>query len=383
MDPTSKDLTEAHTRPAVVLLGATGRAGRVATRLLLQQTDARIILGSRSGEKATQLAKALAGDFPGDRIGAVAVDATDDASLRAALDGARLLFDCGPTALFTRKIPLACIAAGADCLDIHTSRSLAVLRPLASEAASAGRCFITQAGLHPGLPATIMRHAASLLSRCDTVAAAMLMNVREVRDPESAVELIEEMSVYRSLVWTNGAWRKPSWSHTRRFDFGPGLGPRTCYPMWSDELEDVPERVGAKNAGFYAAGFNAFADVVVTPLALMLGSIRRGLGARTLARLLVLSIHRFGRPPFAIVVAAEASGDRNGIPHTARVLLRSDDDDGYRLTTAPAVACVRQFLEGAIARPGVHLMGHLVDPTRMAMDMTRMGIRVEVTPCAP
>lgn len=349
MDPTSKCAAEPRARPTIVLLGAGGRAGRVATRLLLEQTDARVVLGSRSGENA------------------------------AALVGTRLLFACGPTALFTRKIPLACIASGADCLDIHTSHSLAVLRPLAAEATRAGRCFVTQAGLHPGLPSMIMRYAASLLTRCDSLAAAMLMNIREVHDPESAVELVEEMGVYRSLVWSAGAWRKPSWSHTRRFDFGPGLGLRTCYPMWSEELDGLPERSGAKNLGFYAAGMNGIADMVVTPLAVMLGSIRCGLGARPLARLLVFSVRRFGRPPFAIVLTAEAAGERDGASHAARITLRSDNDNGYRLTAITAVACIRQLLDGTIARPGVHLMGHIVDPVRLALDMKTMGIGVEVT----
>jgi saccharopine dehydrogenase (NAD+, L-lysine-forming) len=365
-------------RPTIVLLGATGRAGRVAARLLLEQTDARVVLGSRSRDRAAVLAATLAGDFPGDRVDAVAVDADDEASLRAALEGARLLFDCGPTAMFTRRIPLACIAAGVDCLDIHPSRSLAVLRPLAHEVARAGRCFVTQAGLHPGLPATVMRHAASLLTRCDSVAAGMLLNIGAVPGPESVVELIEELGVYRSLVWRAGAWRKPSWNHTRRFDFGPGLGYRTCYPMWSDELEGLPERIGAKDAGFYVAGFNWLADTVVTPLAVLSGSIRRGLGARPLARLLAFSVRRFGRPPFAIVLTAAATGETDGTPRTASVVVRSNDDDGYRLTAVPAVACVKQLLDSAIARPGVHLMGHLVEPARLAGDMERMGIGIDV-----
>ena len=364
---------------SILLFGGAGRAGRVAARLLLEHTDARIVIGGRSHGKAAAFASGLALEFPGGRVEATAVDATDESSLRAALAGKSLLFDCGPTALFTGRVPLACIAAGVDCLDIHPGRSLAVLRPLASELARAGRCFVTQSGLHPGLPATIMRHAASLLTRCDSVTAAMLFNVGSVPGPESVVELVEEMSAYRSLIWSAGAWRKPSWSHTRRFDFGPGLGRRTCYPMWSDELEGLPERIGAKDAGFYVAGFNWLADAVVTPLAVVSGSIRRGLGARPLARLLAFSVRRFGRPPFAIVLTAEATGERDGTPRTVRVVVRSDDDDGYRLTAVPAVACVMQLLDGSIARPGVHMMGHLVEPARLAGDMRRMGIGVEVT----
>jgi hypothetical protein len=366
-------------KPTVLLLGGAGRAGSVAARLLLQHTDARVVIGSRSQGKAAAFAAELTRDFPGGRVDAIAVDAADESSLHAALKGARLLFDCGPTALFTWKIPRACIATHVDCLDIHPGRSLAVLRPLAPEVARAGRCFVTQAGLHPGLPATLLRHAASQLAHCDSVAAAMLFNVGSVPGPESVVELVEEMSAYRSLVWSDGAWRKPSWSHTRRFDFGPGFRPRTCYPMWSEELEGLPERLGVKEAGFYVAGFNWFADGVVTPLALLLGSVRRGLGAMTLARMLVFSVRRFTRPPFAIVFTAEATGAQGGAPHTARVVVRSDDDDGYRLTAAPAVACAKQLLEGSIARPGVHMMGHLVDPGHLLEDMRRMGIAIETS----
>lgn len=366
-------------RSTILLLGGTGRAGRVAARLLLEQTDARVVIGGRSRENATALAAALDREFPGGRVDAVAVDATDESSLRAALEGARLLFDCGPTALFTWKIPRACIATHVDCLDIHPGRSLAVLRPLAHEVARAGRCFVTQAGLHPGLPATLIRHATSLLTRCDSVAAGMLFNIGSVASPDSAVELIEEIGAYRSLVWRDGAWRKPSWSHNHRLDFGPGFGPRTCYPMWSDELEGLPERLGLRSAGFYVAGFNWFADWVVTPLARMLGSIRRGLGARPLARMMVFSVRRFARPPFAIVFCVEAQGESDGVPRSARVVVRSDDDDGYRLTAVPAVACAKQLLDGSVARPGVHLMGHLVDPARLVGDLRRMGIGVEAS----
>jgi hypothetical protein len=115
---------------------------------------------------------------------------------------------------------------------------------------------------------------------------------------------------------------------------------------------------------------------VVTPLAVALGAIRRGLGARPLARMLVFSVRRFARPPFAIVFAAEALGGSDGAPRRALVVVRSEDDDGYRLTAAPAVACAKQLLDGSIARPGVHRMGHLVDPARLLGDLGRMGIEV-------
>ena len=360
----------------ILLLGGAGRAGSVAARLLLEHTDARIVIGGRSRERAAALAARLDREFPGGRAEATAVDATDESSLCAALEGKRLLFDCGPTALFTERLARTALSAGVDCIDIHPSRSLAVLRPLAAEIERAGRCFVTQAGLHPGLPSTLMRYAAAQVQGCDTVAGGMLFNIGAVDEPDSAVELIEEMAAYKSLLYRDGAWRRPSWTESRRFDFGPGLGTRACYPMWGDELEGLPERLHLKEAGFYVAGFNWFVDWTVIPAALALGSLRRGLGARPLARLMAFGIRRFGRSPFAIVIALEAARGSGSARRGARVVVRSEDDDGYRLTAVAAVACLKQLLDGAITRPGLHLMGHLADPARLVEDMRRMGIGV-------
>ncbi len=361
-------------RHRILLLGGAGRAGRAAAELLLRHSEAEVVIAGRDPARAAAAADALERACPTRRASAVAVDATDGPGLRRALEGATLLFDCGPTATFGETLVRACLDAGVDGLDIHPGRSLAVLRALAPEVERAGRCFVTQAGLHPGLPATLMRHAAALAGGCRTVAGGMLFNVGSVPGPDAVVELIEILGDYRSLVWVDGAWRKPPWSLTRRVDFGPGLGPRTCYPMWSDELEGLPESLGLDEAGFYVAGFNWLADGVVTPLALALGSIRRGLGARPLARLLTFSVRHCARPPFAIVMVAEATA-RDG--RTSRVVVRSDDDDGYRLTAAPAVACALQLLDGSIVRPGVHIMGQRVEPLRLAEDLVRMGIGVE------
>lgn len=363
---------------SILLLGGYGRAGATAARFLLGETDARIVLAGRSRERAGALAARFEREFPGGRLSAAAVDAVDEKSLRGALAGIRLLFSCGPTSLFTERIVRACIAAGVDCLDIHPSRSLVVLRPLAPEIERAGRCFVTQAGLHPGLPSTLIRYAASHLARYDSVAAGMLFNVGSVPGADAIVELIEELGAYKSLVYRDGAWRKPSWTHTLRLDFGPGFGPRTCYPMWSDELEGLPERLGLREAGFYAAGFNWFVDWLVMPAAMVLGSIRRGLGARPLAGLMAFGVKRFARPPFGVVFALEARGQAAGARRMVRILVRSDGDDGYRLTAIPAVACVKQLLDGSALRPGLHMMGHLVEPARLVEDMKRMGVAVSV-----
>ncbi|MEE9162958.1 MAG: hypothetical protein V3U35_08320, partial [Candidatus Neomarinimicrobiota bacterium] len=63
-------------------------------------------------------------------------------------------------------------------------------------------------------------------------------------------------------------------------------------------------------------------------------------------------------------------------PRTIRV--RVAHEDGYVLTAAPVVACIRQYLEGRAAAPGLHFMAHIVDPALMLKDMVMMGIDVTI-----
>jgi len=48
-------------------------------------------------------------------------------------------------------------------------------------------------------------------------------------------------------------------------------------------------------------------------------------------------------------------------------------------TAIPGVACLLQYLDGSLARPGLWMMGRLADPGRLMKDMRRMGIQIRVT----
>lgn len=43
----------------------------------------------------------------------------------------------------------------------------------------------------------------------------------------------------------------------------------------------------------------------------------------------------------------------------------------------PITACVLQYLDHTIAKPGLYLMGNVVDPEKLMADLTRMGIKIE------
>jgi len=80
------------------------------------------------------------------------------------------------------------------------------------------------------------------------------------------------------------------------------------------------------------------------------------------------------RPPHRALLKVEASGEKDGRP--ARFEMAVSHGDAYELTAIPVVACLEQVLDGSARRPGLWMMGHLVDPLRLFRDMEEMGVRV-------
>ena len=80
-------------------------------------------------------------------------------------------------------------------------------------------------------------------------------------------------------------------------------------------------------------------------------------------------------PPHRISIRLSAAGLRGGLPTTARMEISGDD--GYLMTAAPVVACLRRVLDGSIRRPGLWLQGQLVDPENYFTDLAAFGLTVE------
>lgn len=362
----------------ILLLGGYGRIGSRIAPWLLRQTDASLVVAGRHREEADHLATRLNREVPGQRVTTVAADAARADSLRAAFRNVDLVLDCTSTAWHTEQIARAALAGSVDYLEYHfSSKVLPTLRPLAPEIKRSGRCFIAQAGFHPGLLAPLVRFVAPRFALYHKAAVGMVMNFTSMAYRESAAEFAEEVGACRYTLWRQGKWQKAGWRDRRKFDFGPGFGVRTCVPMEFEELRALSGRYGLRKLGGYVAGFNWFVDGLVIPLSLLLGQVKRGLGAGWLGRCWVWGMNTFARPPYGVVMRLEAEGEQDGTALSVQVVLRHPDI--FEFTAIPVVACVRQYLDGSIARPGLYLMGEAVEPARLFADMEQMGIGVEVT----
>jgi saccharopine dehydrogenase (NAD+, L-lysine-forming) len=89
------------------------------------------------------------------------------------------------------------------------------------------------------------------------------------------------------------------------------------------------------------------------------------------------AMRALAKPPHQITLVVEANGLKDG--QQTRVRASVSHPDGYEITAIPVAACLLQYLDGSARRPGVWMMGHLVDPVRLFSDMRRMGIRTTAT----
>ncbi len=371
-----------------LILGGYGNSGLALAILLLRFSDCRLVLAGRNLQRAEAAAAGLNAEFSGMRARGIRLDAADSAALKSAFTGMDMVISASSTTQYAGSVAAAALEAGSDYLDIQLSseKKLASLNALRPQILNAGRCFITDGGFHPGLPAVMIRHAAQQFDRLNSANIGSLLKVNwadlhfsEATLREFAEEITREIANPRPAIYRDKRWRKASmFSATDypRFDFGDPFGKRYCAPMFLEEMHSLPEMFPAlQETAFYVSGFNRFVDGVVFPLLMAGVKIHPKGKFSTLGKLLVWGLRRFSKPPYINILKLEARGEAAGKP--AYRELRISHEDGYLLTAAPVAACLLQYLEGAIRKPGLWLMAHLVEPGRLLEDLGRMGIAVQ------
>jgi hypothetical protein len=177
-----------------------------------------------------------------------------------------------------------------------------------------GLTFITGAGFVPGVPALMERYLAGYFDTVDTVKMGGLLKEKRT-SYGSCADLIPTL-VDSPMVFSDGSDAKSPFDRIRRT-----LG--TC---WIGRLlrgsDCVPEH----------------------------GQVR--------------------------TVRVTATGTMNGSKEQLRLTL--EHRDSYRATAIFTVPCVLGLLDGPIKQPGVHMMGHVLDPEQYMDDLWRMGMTVSL-----
>jgi saccharopine dehydrogenase-like NADP-dependent oxidoreductase len=303
----------------IVLVGASGNAGREIARLLTPglSADDEVVLTGRNKDRLAATAAQSCGPAT---VRVEIVDVEDDASVRRLVAGAGLVI---VTASVPQRIPaLARIVAeaGADWYDtlLSSRTKLGALRELEPLLRSSGLCFVTDGGFHPGLPAAMVRWAAGRIDALETavVYGGMRLDWRAETLADSTIaEMLTELTDFDMTTYVDGAWRELKWAQCPTVDFGPPIGRKSCVPMYLAEMESLPTDIPTlRRCGFFVGGFSPLMDYVALPVIMGLARVP-ALQRMTVA----LTRWSFGHlandpPPHRLSIRLEASGLRGGSP---------------------------------------------------------------------
>ena len=373
-------------KKTIMILGGYGNTGKLLARLLLSETDAHLVIAGRNVEKAERLVRELNAVFAGDRVQAVCVDASAPASLRLGLAGMDLVVVASSTTQYVRQLSAGAMEAGVDYLDIQYSpEKIGVLRSMEGEIQRAGRCFITDGGFHPGLPGLLVRYVSQYFDKLELARVGSVIKEDwkklQVGD-EAVIELVELVNDFEMLVFKAGKWKKASMlgmGDMLRMDFGGEFGMQYCAPMMLEEMRLLPDIYPTlADTGFYVGSFNWFVDWVVFPVVMLVMKLSPQAGAKPMGSWMHWGLKTFSTPPYGTILRVEAKGLKDGQPITQSAML--SHPDGYMFTAIPVAACLLQYLDGLIDRPGLWWQALVVEPNRFMRDMERMGIAIRMEP---
>jgi len=359
----------------ILVLGGYGGTGKVFCRYLLKETNVNVIVAGRRLEKAEELADKLKKESPPDRISARYADASDVESLRKAFHNIDFVLVAATTTKWAKQIAETALEASIDYLDIYFQQDVyPVLETMNQRIKQAGRCFITQAGFHPGLPAVYVRKGARYFDRYDKAIIAFAMNAR-IEESESVLEIVDSIADYKPEFYQNGKWKIGTYKDAIKIDYGNRFGVRSSMPLDMVEIKPLPEMFSLRETGVFTTGFNWFTDYVLFPLMMLSHKVKKGSFRHFWAKLLIFGINRFSSAKEGVVFLLQAEGEKDG--KHRRIEILSEHDSGYDFTVIPVIACLKQYFDWSIRKPGLWMMGHIVDPDRLFGDMEEMDVKIQ------
>jgi len=302
------------------------------------------------------------------------VDASDVDSLRKAFQDIDFVLVAVTTTKWAKQIAEKALETNIDYLDIYFQQDIyPVLETMKRQIKQAGRCFISQAGFHPGLPAAYVRKGAQYLDKYDKAIIAFSMNAR-IEKAESVYELVDVIADYKPEFYQNGKWKIGTYKDAVKVDYGERFGVRSSMPLDMVEIKAIPEMFDLQETGVFTTGFNWFIDYLLSPFMILSQKIKKGSLRQFWAKMFIFGINKFSSVEEGVTFLLQAEGEKDGKRRDVEII--SEHNSAYDLTVIPVIACLKQYLDDYVRKPGLWMMGHLVEPDRLFEDMEH-GVRIE------
>lgn len=363
----------------IAILGAAGHAGSALAQHLAPLLDAHaeLLLVGRRPAQLNALCEQINRQAERTLAHVALGDLHDSRRMRQLLADSQLVIVTAALGDHTATLAATVLDIGADWFDIMLSstRKWQALAALAPQMERQGRCFITDGGFHPGLPAAMVRWAArhmDSLHQAEIYAALHIDWQAATLSDSTLHDALEEFTAFDMRVWTQGAYRRLTFRDLPSVTFPAPIGRRTCTPMPLGEMQALIQSMPSlERANFYIAGFTPFCDWVLLPIIMLLARVRaRTLASAALRRM--LARYASVSPPHRVDIMLTATGRTSG--QDTRLALSLSGDDPYLMTVLPPIATLRQWLHGPGFPPGLHYQGMVVDPERFFTDLHAAGL---------
>jgi saccharopine dehydrogenase-like NADP-dependent oxidoreductase len=204
----------------IVILGGYGQVGRSLTALLLEHSQAKLIVAGRRLEAAQAFIAQL--DDPQIRLVARYADAAKPETLREAFQGASLVIVVATAPQYAANIANACLQAGCDYFDVlEMAVGTQALMAMNSAVQNAGRLFVTQGVLAPGLPAAFARLACSKLDRCQCIRLGLALSFKTMERVDQVIEVFKYVTQHPPRLYQDGRWQqRPLGKDRTTIDYG-------------------------------------------------------------------------------------------------------------------------------------------------------------------
>lgn len=242
----------------VVILGGYGNFGkRIAENLGHSHSGLEVIIAGRDPVRAQKLCTELE---PILAVGSLFkpcqmdIDSPSFARDLAALRPMIVIHTSGPFQGQDYRVPLACIAAGAHCIDLADARGYVCnIQTLDGQAKARNILIVSGASSVPGLSSTVIDHFREEFASLENIDFAIAPgNKAEVG--EATLKGILSYTGHAFPVLREGTWQNLyGWLGGRRIDFGEPIGHRWLANIDIPDLELFPARyAGVRNVRFQA-----------------------------------------------------------------------------------------------------------------------------------